>query len=183
MTYVILFLALLILMVIGLMPGSIEDRGLLVAVMLSAFALLVVVEFGRVLREKARRARRSERRYGGWKSSRERRQDLGVRRRAVSRDKRGSRVLGVGTGVSSGRPRVSQSSLRRQRELRVGQGRRDAGQRRAGARQFQGVASRSNDRASTDTRHSLDVEQSRAGSKRRPHVSPEAARRQEELRI
>lgn len=183
MHLLILFSGLVVLMIIGLMPGSIEDRGVLVVVMLAAFALLVVAEFVRVLRERVRRAKRSERRYQGWKSSQERRQDLRVRQRANSRGKRGSRVLGVGTGVGSGRRKVSQSSLRRQRELRVKQGRRDTSQKRARARQLRGVSRRSKDLASIDRRQDLDDRRSRAESSGRPQLSPEASRRQEELRI
>ncbi len=183
MVWLGLFVGLIVLTIIGLMPGSIEDRGFLVVLVLSAFALLVVVEFVRVIRDRVWQARRSERRYAGWNSSQERRQDLRVRKRAASFGRRSSRVLDFGSGVRSPTPRVSPSSIRRQRELRVKQGRRDAGESRVRARILRGVTSGSDDLPSDDRRRNLDVARSRAGSSRRPRVSPESARRQEELRI
>ena len=183
MALLVLFLVLAPLTVIGLMPGSHNQRGELLVVVLGAFIVFTAVYLTLLSRDQARNKRAPRRKDDEWKSTRKRRDDLRLRRHASSRGRSRSRVLGFGSGLSSGRPRIRQASLRRQDELRVSQGIRDAARERADARRHRGERARSDVEAPIDRRH-LEAH-TRLHSKR-PQGRPlplAGLRRQEEMRI
>ena len=117
---------------IGLMPGNTYERGLPLAVVLVGFALVLLVNFLRYLRERYVNAKQLDWEDYEWKSPQERRQDLRWRRSTRARSRSGSRVLSLGSSANPGRPKIQNSSARRQDELRAEQGRaytRDAQRR------------------------------------------------------
>ena len=191
------------------MPGNTYERGLPLAVVLVGFALVLLVNFLRYLRERYVNAKQSDWADYEWKSPKARRQDLRWRRNARDRSRSGSRVLGLGSGSGSGRPRLRSLSERRQDELRVEQGRAYARDSRRRGRSISEVvnASPGGHTRRSDTGHAqrdsltnlsgllgmtpadveqVDVEQNRrlpVRSSQETRLSEAAAERQEKLRI
>ena len=119
MALLVLFVVLLVLMIIGLTPGSHNQRGLLLAVVLGAFILFTTVYRLILSREQARNVKLAARKGNELKSPRERLEDLRLLRRSRYRRKSRSRVLEFGSHPGSEKPRIREDSLRRQDELRV----------------------------------------------------------------
>ena len=165
--------------VIGLMPGDTNERGLPLAVVLVGFALVLIVNFIRYLKEKYGSAKQSDWEDYEWKSPQERRQDLRWRRSTRAHSRSGSRVLGLG----SGRPKLRGLSERRQEELRIEQGRRDA------ARSHSRDRLRRRRSVSVEKRDPIDNEREPILKRPSEHharnrqLSGAAERHQEELRI
>ena len=183
MALLVLFLVLFALMIVGLTPGIPNHRGGLLAVVLVAFILFTTVYHFILSREHARNVKLAARKDNELKSPRERLDDLRRLRQARSRNKSRSRVLGFGSGPGSRRPRIRQSSLRRQDELRVKQGMRDAVQDRASARRHRGGRVRSDDETPIGKRRLEGLSRSHSRRSRGRPVSQAGLRRQEELRI
>lgn len=183
MTLILIAVAGIALTVIGLMPGDTYDRGWPVVVVLIVFAVWWLVDFLKSVRERSANTKQSDREGFEWNSPQTRRQDLRRRSNARARRRSGSRVLGVGSGVGPGRPKIRNSSERRQSELRVEQGRRDAA--RIGAtdrlqRKRQSSVAEP-DPINKDREAILKLDAGPGGASRR--VSQSAERRQRELRI
>lgn len=168
---------------IGLMPGDTYERGLPLALVLVGFALVLLVNFLRYLREKYVNAKQSDWEDNEWKSPQERRQDLRWRRSARARSQSGSRVLGVGSGLGSGRPNIRKSSARRQDELRVEQGRRDAAQTQSRDKLQRRRSIALDEWDSIDSERGPILEQHSGHEARKRQLSLAAERRQAELRI
>lgn len=163
--------------IIGLMPGSIyDDRQGLVALVVAGFGVMVGVEVLTSRAERVGRARRAERRYAGWQTSRDRRVDLRQRGRSRARRTGSSRV--------SRTARVPAASLRRQADLRVAQGRRRANRERSNVKPRREQIDWWTDELAPIGRKHLDgVGRSRARPSSRPRISSAAMERQQELRI
>ncbi len=220
---------LFVLTIVGLMPGSIHDRSPLLALALAICAAGALALLYQSIRDHARRgmqsARQSEelelKRWGqrqrglrqrGNPRSRSRNRSLNARsNRGVwnPRAQSGSRVLYPQPSLASGSPRVLQSSLRRQEQLRVEQGRAYARELRRRGRFNSEVANahlrERSRRSGTDYRQrdsitnltgllgmtpadvgQTDIEQIHrpsVGVSRRAELSEAAMRHQEALRI
>ena len=152
----VLGVVLVALTVIGLWPGTPNSRSFLLAIVLAGFQLSVLIYFLPGWIEDLRRPKQTAREIQEWTSMRKDPREFGVRRR--SRPQRKSRVfeprpgLGGGSVVGAGRPRVRQTSLRRQEELRVKQGRGDAARRREHASSRRAHVSRAESLMSSGTR-------------------------------
>ena len=183
MAWLGLFVILFALTVIGLMPGSIYDREFLVVLVLVGVALWLLVFFLRVLGESVGKARQTRRKYDGWKSPQDRRQDLRLRRRASSPSRSRSRVFEPRSDLGSGRPWIRQADLRHQEQLRVKQGRRDAARKRANSRRHGEFSDWAEDVAQIDEIRQPIVNRPSARQSGSPQLSQAAERRQEELRV
>lgn len=183
MALLVLFLVLFALMIVGLTPGSHNHRDWLLAIVLGAFVLFTTVYLFLLSREQARNVRLATRKEDQWKSPRERRDDLRLRRYARSRMRSRSRVLGFGSSPGSAKPRIRQASLGRQDELRVRQGIRDAARERSDARRHRGDRVRSDVEDPIGRRHLEGLSRSDSRRSRGRPVSQAGIRRQEELRI
>lgn len=189
MSLLVLFLVLFVLMIVGLMPGSHNQRDWLLAIVLGAFIVFTSVYHLIITREQARNAKLAARKHNELKSPRERRNDLrdlrNLRRRRLgsSRGHSRSRVLEFGSGLGSGKPRIRQASLRRQDELRVRQGMRDAAEERADAMRHRGARVRSDEEDPIGRRHLERLSRSHSRKSSSRPVSQAGSRRQEELRI
>jgi len=165
------------------MPGSHNQRGLLLAVVLGSFILFTTVYHLILSREQARNAKLAARKESELKSPRERREDIRLLRRLRSRRKSRSRVLEFGSSLGSGKPRVRQESLRRQDELRVRQGIRDAARARADASRHRGGRVQAGEEEPIGKRHVERIAKDHSRRSRNRLVSQAGIRRQEELRI
>ena len=183
MALLILFLVLGVLTIIGLMPGSHNQRDWLLAIVLGAFVLFTTVYHLILSREQARNVKLAARKENELKSPRERREDIRLLRRLRSRRKSRSRVFEFGSGLGSGKPRIRLESLRRQDELRVRQGIRDAARERADASRHRGRRVRSDEADPIDRRHLEGLSRSHSRRFRGRPVSEAGIRRQEELRV
>ncbi len=184
MALLILFLVLGVLMIIGLMPGSHNHREWLLTIVLGSFILFTTVYLLILSREQARNAKFAARTSNELKSPRERREDLRRRRLARSRSQSRSRVLGIEPSHRrSGKRHVPQASLRRQDELRISQGIRDAAREQADARQRRGRRVRSDEAQPIGRRYLEGLSRSHPSTSRGRPVSQAGIRRQEELRI
>ncbi len=165
------------------MPGNTYERGLPLALVLVGFALGLFVIFLRYLRERYVNARQSDWEDYEWKSPQARRQDVRWRRSARARSQSGSRVLSVGSGSGPGKPKIRRSSERRQNELRVAQGRRDASRVGATGRLLRKRPHSGEASAPTDEDRDPILKHSSAPKVGRRQLSRAAERRQAELRI
>lgn len=183
MILILVVVAGIALTVIGLMPGDTYERGLPLAVVLVGFALLLLVIFFRFLRERYVNAKQPDWEGYEWKSPQARRQDLRWRISARARSRSGSRVLGMGSGLGSGKPNVRKSSARRQDELRVAQGRRDAAQSQSRDTLQRRRSISVEEREPIDSERETILERRSGREARNRQLSRAAERRQEELRI
>ncbi len=183
MALLVLFLVLGVLTIIGLMPGSPNQRGLLLAVVLGAFILFTIVYHLILSREQARNVKLAARNANDLKSPRERLKDLRLLRRSRARRKSRSRVLEFGSGLGLGKPRIRQESLRRQDELRVRQGIRDAARGRADASRRRGGRVLGDEEDPIGRRHLEGITRAHSRRSRSRSVSQAGIRRQEELRV
>jgi len=165
------------------MPGSHNQRDWILAIVLIAFILFTTVYHFILSREQARNVKQAARDSSELKSPRERRDDLRRRRYAKSRSQSRSRVVGIGSGLGSGKPRIRQASLRRQDELRVRQGMRDAAEERAHAMRHRRARVRSDEEDPIGRRRLERLSRSHSRKSRSRPVSQAGSRRQEELRI
>ncbi len=165
------------------MPGSTYDRGLPLAVVLVGFAVVLLVIFLSHVRESVANAKQSDRNNYEWKSPQERRQDLRLRQNARARSRSRSRVLGFGSSLGTGRTRIQQASLRRQYELRVKQGRRDAARTMGAARLQRRRSAAVEDPDPSDWGRELKLERRSGRQASSRQLSRAAEQRQEELRI
>lgn len=183
MALLVLFVVLFVLMVIGLAPGSPNQRGLLLVVVLGAFILFTTVYHLILSREQARNVKLAARKGNELKSPRERQADLRLLRRSRSHRKSRSRVLEFGSGQGSEKPRIRQESLRRQDELRVRQGIRDAARERADASRHRGGRIRADEEDPIGRRQLEGSTRAHSRRSRSRSVSQAGIRRQEELRV
>ena len=165
------------------MPGSTYDRGLPLAVVLIGFAFVLLVIFLRHVRERIASAKQSDRNNYEWRSPEERRQDLRLRQNARARSRSRSRVLGFGSSLGTGRTRIQQASLRRQYELRVKQGRRDAARTVSAARLQRRRSAAVEEPDPSDLGRELKLERRSGRQASSRQLSRAAEQRQEELRI
>lgn len=183
MALLVLFVVLFALTIIGLMPGSHNQRGLLLAVVLGSFILFTTVYHLILSKEQARIAKLAARKKDELKSPRERREDLKLLRRLRSRRKSRSRVMEFGSGLVSRRPRIPQASLRRQDELRVRQGIRDAARARASSWRHRGARVRADEQGPIGRRHLEGIARAHSRRSRSRPISQAGIRRQEDLRV
>lgn len=211
------------------MPGSIHDRSPLLALALAICAAGALALLYQSIRDHARKAMQSVRQSDEWELKRWGQRERGLRQRGRSgsrsrnrsldarsgygswkpQSQSRSRVLYPRPGLASGKPRVLQSSLRRQEQLRVEQGRAYARDSQRRGRSISKVVNASSGGRSrrSDTGHAqrdsltnlsgllgmtpadvrqTDIDQNPRPSvrvPRAPRLSEAAARRQENLRI